>query len=293
MNPGGETNLLGNAPVTKLSIGICIAIASVTVLGWLPRFAPYFILSISAFRLPFPKVWVLITSTFYCSSFLSAVIAGVFVIMLGKVIEPIIGSKEFLRLFLMIGFFTNCLMLVFGFLAYVITSNSLILVRPFESHSAGSAAILMALAHALLPVEMPTSCCVLKVRLFPFHSLWISAVFALFSPPDDLIATVIGTVLSYVYIRYIKKNGDRRGDPTFVIEKLAPSCGGAEEPSDPANPDEDREMNQRMAAIAGVPPEAIEGERRNFRLDQGGGGGNPRQQTGQNLFQGRPRTIGP
>jgi membrane associated rhomboid family serine protease len=221
MNPfGGENNLLGNASVTKISIGICIAIALVSITGYLPNFSPFFILSLTSFLLPFPKLWVLFTSTVYCSTFLSAILSGVVVLLLGKVIEPIIGSKEFLRLFVMIGFFTNCLLLILAFVVYSVTGNPLLTVRPYESHGATTTAVVMSMAHALLPVEMPTACCVVKMRLLPFYSFCLSVILSLFSKPDDLIATVIGTVLSYVYIRYIKKMGDARGDPEFTIAKL-------------------------------------------------------------------------
>jgi membrane associated rhomboid family serine protease len=292
MNPlVGENNLLGNAPVTKISIGICVAIALISVTGYLPNFAPYFILSLSSFSFPLPKVWVLLTSTFYCSTFLSAILSGVLVIFLGKAVEPIIGSKEFLRLFVMIGFFTNCLMLLLAFAVYAATRNPLLFIRPYESHGATTTAILMSMAHVFLPVEMPTACCVVKVRLLPFYSFCVSVVMALFSQPDDLIATVIGTVLSFVYIRYIKKKGNERGDPEFTMGRLVPSFGAPEEEvGGRPDPDEEREIDERMAGMAGVPPDAMEGERRNFRLDGGEGAARPAQ--GRDPFQGQPRRLG-
>jgi hypothetical protein len=68
----------------------------------------------------------------------------------------------------------------------------------------------------------------------------------IFSEPDDRIATIYETVLSLVYIRYIKKNGDRRGEPKFEFFELMPSCGALDNTPGP-----------------GLPPRALERERIN------------------------------
>jgi membrane associated rhomboid family serine protease len=276
---------LFSGSVTKISIGIVAAMAIVSFLGYLPKFTPYFTLTLHSFTLPVPKFWVLLTSTFYCSSLFSGVLSGVLLVLLAKVVEPIVGSKEFLRLYLMIGFFTNILVLLFAFIAYEITHEPLLLIRPFETRSAPSAAIMMTMANLFLTVDMPLPCGKLPIRLMPFISLCISLVMGVFSYADDLIASVFGTILSYIYIRFIKKRETGRGDPNFDITFLLPGCGMGGTPPEAESDGNDPEMPEGM--------DELDGERRSYRYDPHGrpppppGGGD-----GNSPFQGPSRTVG-
>jgi membrane associated rhomboid family serine protease len=312
MNPFGEQagagDLglgLGGGRITKVSIGICVTTAIISFLGYLPRTHPFFVLSLSSFTLPFPKPWVLVTSTFYCSGIFSGVLFGLLTLLVGRIVEPSVGLKEFLRLFLMIGLYTNILVVLFALTVYLAIGEpdaTPLIKRPFETHSAASSAIIMTVAHLLLPVEVPTPCCVCKMRLIPFISFCLSLVFTLISKPDDLVATTFGTVLSFVYIRWIKKNRNTRGDPAFDVVKLLPACG-CDEPQvkEPDDDGRDDDLPEGMLA-PGMPgvtmPPGMAEERHNFRLDQDQ---RPQQRPpqgqappqGRSPFQGRPRTIGP
>jgi membrane associated rhomboid family serine protease len=289
--PAGES-CFGNGRITRVSIGICAAIGVVSILGYLPRFSTLFVLSLRSFTFPFPKPWVLITSIFYCPSFFSALLSGVLTVMAGMTVEPIIGSREFLRQFLMIGFFTNILVLVFAFLAFVISGNPLLIERPFVTSGAPSTAIVVVLAHSLMPVEVPTPCCTLKLRLFPFYFFCISAVMGLFSKPDGLISTVFATVLAYVYIRYIKRSGGERGDRRFDFRRLVPEWGiGEEALSESGGSTEGMDM---VARVPGIDPELLEGDHHDFRYDPENQVRQPSQNSGnpRSAFQGRARTLG-
>jgi hypothetical protein len=164
--------------------------------------------------------------------------------------------------------------------------------------------MIMTIAHILLPVELPTACCVLKLRLMPFISFCVSLAFGLIGRPDDLIATTFGTVLSFVYIRWIKKHGNTRGDPAFDVAKLLPACGGDEPQVE--EPEDDGRHNDLPAGVMapGMPgvamPPGMDDERHNFRLDQDQPQRPPQRPAqgqapppGRSPFQGRPRTIGP
>jgi hypothetical protein len=304
MNPFGDRAGagdmgLGSGRITKVSIGICVATAIVSFLGYLPRTHPFFVLSLSSFT-SFPKPWVLVTSTFYCSGLFSGALFAILVLFIGRVVEPIVGSKEFLRLFLMIGLYTNILVVLFALAIYLAVGDRALLIRPFETHSAASSAIIMTIAHLLLPVEVPTRCCVLKMRLMPLIGFCISLVLGLFSKPDDLVATTFRTVIAFVYIRWIKKNGNTRGDPAFDVLKLLPACGGDDPPVDePEDDGGDDDLPAGVAAPGVVMPPGMAEERHNFRLDQDPPQ-RPQQRPAQGQappqrrspFQGRPRTIG-
>jgi hypothetical protein len=281
---GGAGPTLGSVTVTRISVGLCVAIGIVSAMGYLPTFSPCFILSLSSFRFPIPKIWVLFTSTFYCRSIFSAILHGVFTILLAQFVEPVIGSREFLRVILMTGFTTNFLMAILAFLVYAMTGNPLLLVRPYESRGATSTAILMAFTHAFFSVTIPTPCFRFKVRYLPFYSFCLSALTSLFSHADDLIATVFGTVLSYVYIRFIKRQQGVRGDPAFTIARLVPEFGLREEEAPSGSGDADAIPD----GLGALPADAAEGGRQ-FRVDTGQGSA----RHGRDPFQGQSRTLGP
>jgi hypothetical protein len=89
----------------------------------------------------------------------------------------------------------------------------------------------------VLPAEDPPPSC-------------ISLVTGLFWSADDLIATTIGMVLPYVYLRFIRKNGDVRGDPKFEVAKLLPSCGAPEqEPSGSDDGDDGENLDLRLGGM--------------------------------------------
>ena len=284
---GGLANPLANPSLTRVSIGIIIAMGFVSFMGMLPRFTPFFVLTIASFFPPFPKPWVLITSTFYCSSIFSGIASVLALMVLGRVIEPVIGSREFLRVFVMIGFYTNLLTFFFAISMYLLTGEPLLLVRPFETGNAPMMALSMLMAQMLMDAKIPTACGTLKLRLMPFIMFCVSLLFSLLSPADGLLSSLFGGVLSYVYIRYIRKVGGVRGDPSFTIDKLLPafsstddeSSGGGDGPHGPA-------MEPEMM----MPPMD---EHHNFRLDSEAP---PRQHTQHGRqaaqFQGRARTLG-
>jgi hypothetical protein len=278
----------GGGSPTKVSLGICIAMGVVSFLGYLPRFAPFCVLSVDSIVSIFPKPWVLITSTFYSSSLFSGFLQAGMVVLIGRIVEPIIGSREYLRLFLMIGFFTNILMFVFALLASLIIADPMVKSRPFEVSSAPSTALLMTMAHLLRTVELPTMCGRLKIRLLPFYMYCLTLILGFISGPDILLASTFSLLLSYFYIRYIKKNGNTRGDPTFGIWKLLPDCGA--DADDAA--DTQRQPGGHITGLGdlqrGANPEMGD-EHHNFRLDNNPSTPPP---TSHSQFQGRPRTLG-
>ena len=232
-----------------------------------------------SFGKPFTKNWILLIGILYYDNLLKGVLDGVLILMIGKIIEPMIGSKEFLRVYIMTGLYTNILMVIFVSVLYLITKYSELLSRPILTGSACQSAISMMLAHQLFPVQLPSMCGPIHIRMLPFMVLVISLIFALFTTFDDFVSTLFGTTLSYVYIRFIKKNGSRRGFPTFSLRKLIPFF------SDDSDEDEDDVPR---------PPRNAAGIGDNFERFQYNPGPqrNTRTERRQNLFQGNPRTVG-
>ena len=294
---GGENN--ANQPqysITKVCIAIISLSGIITFLGMLPKITPYVALTPSAFSLPFPKIWVLLTATFYHENVLSALFEIIIFVLIAKQVEPLMGSKELLRMFIMFGYYTNILVLFFAAIIFLITGNYLILNRTFITSSAPIPAMVVWLAHEFIDLKVPTMCGNMKVRLIPFYSFMIQLIFSLIGTIDSLLTSVISYVLAYLYIRYIKRNGRTRGDPSFSPLKLIPSCCSFNDDDDD---DDDNNNNDQ-----GVPPMGFGAFQQPTNTDGGGGGGadrfrydngsNQRNNNNQNRnrFQGSPHTVG-
>ncbi|KAH0794165.1 hypothetical protein GPJ56_001912 [Histomonas meleagridis] len=115
--------------------------------------------------------------------------------------------------------------------------------------------------------------------MLPFTILFISLILALFTTFDDFVCTLFGSALSYIYIRFIKKNGNRRGFPSFSLKKLIPFISD--------NNEEDEEGEQQPHPnINGIDNNT---ERFQYNPNQQR---NTRTENRHNPFQGNPRTVG-
>ena len=279
---------------TRVSIGLVSMMGIVSFLGLLPKFAPFLVLSGEAFFLPFPKVWVLFTGVFYHSSIFFGFFSALIFVFLAAQIEPIMGSKEFLRIFIMIGFYSSFLTLIFILVMFLITGNALILERPFEMSGAPLSAYVMWMAHEFIDLKIPTLCGRARVRTIPFYLFLFEALTSLIGSCDGILAPLFGNLLMYLYLRFIKKNGNRRGDSSFSIDKLLPTCDASTTQSD----DDDDGGNGGPGGMFAFPGQHMqdgpEGGISRFQLDN-----NPtpsrqnrnNNQNRQSRFQGTPHTL--
>ena len=82
--------------ISKISKYLCILVILISFIGSLPVFSPYFILKPKYFITNFPKIWIIFTSIFYCDSLFSTFFQCFLIVMSSRIIEPVLGSKEFL-----------------------------------------------------------------------------------------------------------------------------------------------------------------------------------------------------
>lgn len=297
MNNGGENAATPQFTTTKVSIVIVSLTGIVTFLGMLPKLTSLFALVPSSFSLPFPKIWILLTATFYHENILFGLFNILIFLLFARQIEPLMGSKEFLRLFITLGFYTNILVLLFAAIMILITGNRLILQRPFITSGAPLSAMVIWLAHEFVDMKIPTMCGLAEVRAIPFYSFFVQLLFSLLGSIDGLITTIFSYVLTYLYIRYIKRNGLIRGDPSFSPLKLLPSCctcfGDDDDDNDgPAVPPMGFGTFQQ-------PGDANDGGgidrfryNNNNNDNQGQRNNNNQNRQTPNRFQGSPRTVG-
>ena len=138
-----------SSSLTKVATYLCVFTAIISFLGYLPRFQPYTIFQISNLFNKFPKIWILLTSSFYTESLFSFVLHCISIIFSARIIEPIWGSKEFLRFVIMSSIYPNILIFIFSLSFYYATDQTMVLDRVFLTNSALSNALFIGVSKAL------------------------------------------------------------------------------------------------------------------------------------------------
>ena len=211
--------------LTKVSKFICIAILIVSFFSMLPNFKSFFSLIPASIFLTFPRLWILLFSIFQEPSFFSMLFSCLTIIMFSNFIEPILGSREFFRIYLMCGFFTNVLVIIFAFLMFLFTQEKLILFRPFITSGSSFMGIIVSFIYVTLSMPSLKICGCIKLRYFAFYMILIDAFRSLFSMHcDSLLSSFLGFVISFCYFRFVRRKrnsngtitpGTNRGDPQF------------------------------------------------------------------------------
>lgn len=152
--------------------------------------------------------------------------------MISNFIEPILGSREFLRIYLICGFFTNILVVLFAFIMFLITQEIKILFRPFITSGSVFMGIIVAFIYVTYDMPSVKICGCIKLRYFAFYKILIDAFSSLISMRcDTLLSSFFGFCISYSYFRYIRRkrnqngtvsSGTNRGDSQFKLESLIP-----------------------------------------------------------------------
>lgn len=217
---------------TKVSKFICSAILFVSFFSFLPNFKIFFTLIPASLFLTFPRIWVLLFSIFQETSFFSMLISCLSIIMISNFIEPILGSREFLRIYLICGFFANIFVVIFAFLMFLLTQQKFILYRPFTTSGSVFMGIIVAFTYVTYNMPSVKVCGCVKLRYFAFYKILIDAFLSLFSMRcDTLLSSFFGFVITYCYFRFIRRkrnqngtisSGTKRGDAQFTLESLIP-----------------------------------------------------------------------
>lgn len=264
-----------NQEITKISTAICIISGIVLFFGYLPRFAPYFVLTPSAFISHFPKFWTLFTGPFYFISLFSGVLDCFGNVIILRLIEPILGSKEVVHIIVISIFYSNLIYLLFAFLFYAIFQNQSILSHIYLCSGNITGMFTMTLAYLFYNIRMPLSLFELSFRKIPFIYFIIQLIFFFAGDFDGLISIIISYFVSYIYFRFIKKKNGIRGDQNFNFSKLLPDCCGG------SNPDEeDIEDIVHREEDTGFHPQHF-----------GGNNNQTRQPPTNSPFQGHAHTI--
>ncbi|GAV67707.1 DUF1751 domain-containing protein [Cephalotus follicularis] len=214
---------------TKLCKGLAVVIVGGHLLVQiLPSLLPYLAL-IPARTIPF--AWNLITAGYVEQTVYGMVGSIVGLLFMGKLLEPIWGSKEFLKFIFVVNFVTSICVFVTAIALYYITRQETYLYMPVSGFQGVLSGLLVGIKQIIPDQEL--SLLRIKAKWLPSLLLLLSIVISFFTSEavKYLPTLIFGTYMGWIYLRYLQKKPETklRGDPsdefsfsTFFPEFLRP-----------------------------------------------------------------------
>jgi len=225
-----------NNPFTnlpRLSKIVAVVLAVFMVLGLvIPGLEPLLSLNVGYTIPPYFFLWNIVTSGFYESSLMIGVMDILLLLVSGKFLEPIWGSKEFMRFIVVVNAVSGLASFILMVIIYAIIRNEYVL---FYSNLCGFGGVIAGFTVAvkqLVPDQEINMCVVFSVKAKHLPGLIVLfgiASFVLGLPSKHLPHVLFGTLGAWVYLRYYQRKGDVVGDlsssfafATFWPEPIRP-----------------------------------------------------------------------
>ncbi|KAH1045802.1 hypothetical protein J1N35_036586 [Gossypium stocksii] len=214
---------------TKLCKGLAvILIGGHVVVQLLPTSVTYLAL-IPARTIPFG--WNLITAGYIEQSVHGVVVSTLGLLFMGKLLEPIWGSKEFLKFIFIVNFLTSVCVFITAIALYYLTMQEKYLYMPLSGFHGVLAGFLVGIKQIVPDQELYLL--KIKVKWLPSLMLLLSIAISFFTPESAtyLPTLIFGTYIGWIYLRYLQRKPESklRGDPsedfafsTFFPEFLRP-----------------------------------------------------------------------
>jgi len=181
---------------------------------------------------PYFYVWNIVTSGFYERSLLVGIMDIVLLLLSGKFLEPIWGSKEFLKFILVVNVVSGLFSFILMVLLYFMVRSEYLL---YDTNLCGFGGVIAGFTVAvkqLIPDQEFSVFILFKLKAKHLPGLIILigiASFALGLPSKHLPHVLFGTLGAWVYLRFYQKKGEVTGDlsssfafDTFWPEPLQP-----------------------------------------------------------------------
>lgn len=214
---------------TKLCKGLAVVlIGGHIVIQILPSAVTYLAL-IPAKTIPF--AWNLITAGYIEQSIPGVIISIIGLLFIGKLLEPIWGSKEFLKFIFVVNLLTSVCVFITAISLYYITTQETYLYAPISGFQGILSGFLVGIKQIVPDQEL--SLLKIKAKWLPSLALLVSIIVSFFTSDSAsyLPTLVFGTYIGWIYLRYwqTKPETKLRGDPsdefafsTFFPEFLRP-----------------------------------------------------------------------
>ncbi|MBA0813722.1 hypothetical protein Gohar_027546 [Gossypium harknessii] len=234
---------------TKLCKGLAvILIGGHVVVQLLPTSVTYLAL-IPARTIPFG--WNLITAGYIEQSVHGVVVSTLGLLFMGKLLEPIWGSKEFLKFIFIVNFLTSVCVFITAIALYYLTMQEKYLYMPLSGFHGVLAGFLVGIKQIVPDQELYLLKIKVKVKIyvarsfksiwhktlssweFPLHTFYdasyamqwlpslmllLSIAISFFTPESAtyLPTLIFGTYIGWIYLRYLQRKPESklRGDPS-------------------------------------------------------------------------------
>ncbi|KAK6933335.1 TMEM115/Pdh1/Rbl19 [Dillenia turbinata] len=178
-----------------------------------------------------PFGWNLLTAGYIEQTLYGVIINPIGLLFIGKLLEPIWGSKEFLKFIFIVNVLTYLGVFVTAVALYYITTKENYLYMPVSGFHGVIAGFLVGIKQIIPHQELPLV--KLKAKWLPSLMLLLPIVASFFTPDSAtyLPTLIFGTYMSWIYLRYFQRKPETKlkGDPseefafsTFFPEILRP-----------------------------------------------------------------------
>lgn len=228
-----------------------------------------------------PFAWNLVTAGYIEQSVYGVVISIVGLLFIGKLLEPLWGSKEFFKFIFVVNFLTFVCVFITAIALYYITQQESYLYMPLSGFHGVLSGFLVGVKQIIPDQELPlVSLLKIRAKWLPSLMVLMSAVLSFFTEESAkyLPTIIFGTYMSWIYLRYLQRKPETnlRGDPsdefsfsTFFPEVLRPVIDPIASVLDRLLCGRSRTLNEAKGDTLGGAPlpgsDAIEASRRRER----------------------------
>uniref|UniRef100_A0A1D1XS99 Transmembrane protein 115 n=1 Tax=Anthurium amnicola TaxID=1678845 RepID=A0A1D1XS99_9ARAE len=166
-----------------------------------------------------PFAWNLITSGYLEQSLPGVIVVTLGLLFLGKLLEPIWGSREFMKFILVVNFLTSVCVFVTAIALYYITRQESYLYTPISGFHGVLSGFLVGIKQIMPDQEVGLFFLLkIKAKWLPSLLVLLSVALSLFTVEalSYLPTQIFGIYTSWIYLRYLQRKPETnlRGDPS-------------------------------------------------------------------------------
>jgi len=150
-------------------------------------------------------VWNIFTAGFFDKYLLSSLFDSAILVIFGKYLEPIWGSKEFLKFIMIINLLIGASTFVVVIVLYMILRDENLLFAEVYGFSGILASFSVAMKQ-LMPENQLPMLCGLRIKHLPALSLVFSIFFL--SKPLLILFVLFGIIYGWIYLRFYQNKGN-------------------------------------------------------------------------------------
>ncbi|KAI4385734.1 hypothetical protein MLD38_003729 [Melastoma candidum] len=207
----GGTSLAGG--YSRLCKGLAVFLVAGHLLVQILPVSLSYLALIPARTIPF--AWNLITAGYIEQTIYGVVISTVGLLLMGKMLEPVWSSREFLKFIFIVNFLTSLWVFVTAIILYYGTTKESYLYMPLSGFHGVLAGFLVGVKQIFSDQELPFL--KLKAKWLPSILLLLAGISSFFTaePATYLPTLCFGTYMGWIYLRYWQKKPEIKfkGDP--------------------------------------------------------------------------------